>query len=423
MGERRRRRRSSESSRSRDRRRRSDRGRSRRSRTPERSERSQPSSLPPPPAPPVPQMVSLPVPSPGFVWQQVPVAPTNVHAGTATQSLPQHVPVQSWNQKDQWKTGWYSSFRPKQPWNKWKKESGSWGQQDTSHNIQEATPEEIKAAEQKKAAEKDSQVASQEEPDDGEYLQALWDSAKETAKSDPNRPRSAAELVTSGNLKPWWNMSWREITLYFPETAGYQAFLKEAGQETPPLVISRLSTVLAAFRYFQRPLEGDGPMANQVGPELLRFEVPGQQIIVLACRIPFPEYEANESCTHFATMSHGTSFSSVIGIAQHGGITVSHNKDDSFPSFGFSTRGSLTSYSKESLVSAVAKTAARVKFLGGVMVLVEATLNSAGAYPICRGWQRILARRLQRQRQCALRRPFPHCAASCDFAWHSGRMA
>ena len=101
MGERRRRRRSSESSRSRDRRRRSDRGRSRRSRTPERSERSQPSSLPPPPAPPVPPMVSLPVPSPGFVWQQVPVAPTNVHAGTATQSLPQHVPVQSWNQKDQ----------------------------------------------------------------------------------------------------------------------------------------------------------------------------------------------------------------------------------------------------------------------------------------------------------------------------------
>ena len=327
MGERRRRRRSSESSRSRDRRRRSDRGRSRRSRTPERSERSQPSSLPPPPAPPVPQMVSLPVPSPGFVWQQVPVAPTNVHAGTATQSLPQHVSVQSWNQKDQWKTGWYSSFRPKQPWNKWKKESGSWGQQDTSHNIQEATPEEIKAAEQNKAAEKDSHVASQEEPDDGEYLQALS-----------------------------------------------EAFLKEAGQETPPLVINRLSTVLAAFRHFQRPLEGDSPMANQVGPELLRFEVPTQQIIVLACRIPFPEYEANESCTHFATMSHGTSFSSVIGIAQHGGITVSHNKDDSFPSFGFSARGSLTSYSKESLISAVTKTAARAKSLGGVMVLVEATL-------------------------------------------------
>ena len=54
-------------------------------------------------------------------------------------------------------------------------------------------------------------------------------------------------------------MSWREITPYFPETAGYQAFLKEAGQETPPLVINRLSTVLAAFRYFQRPLEGDSP--------------------------------------------------------------------------------------------------------------------------------------------------------------------
>ena len=225
----------------------------------------------------------------------------------------------------------------------------------------------------KKAAEKEGKAASQE-PDDGEYLQALWDSAKETAKSDPNRPRSAAELVASGTLKPWWNMSWSEITTYFPDTASYQAFLKEAGQDTPSLVINRLSTVLAAFRHFQRPLEGDSPLANQVGPELLRFEVPGQQVIVLACRIPFPEYETNESCTHFATMSHGASFSSVIGIAQHGGITVSHNKDDSFPSFGFSARGSLTSYSKESLVSAVTKTAARAKSLGGVMVLVEATL-------------------------------------------------
>ena len=169
-------------------------------------------------------------------------------------------------------------------------------------------------------------------------------------------------------------MSWSEITTYFPDTAGNQAFLKEAGQDTPSLVITRLSTVLAAFRHFQRPLEGDSPLANQVGSELLRFEVPGQQVIVLACRIPFPEYETNESCTHFATMSHGTSFSSAIGIAQHGGITVSHHQDDSFPSFGFSARGSLTSYSKESLVSAITKTAARAKSLGSVMVLVEATL-------------------------------------------------
>ena len=263
MGERRRRRRSSDSSRSRDRRRRRDRGRSRRSRTPPQSERSQPSSLPPPPAPPTPQAVSLPMPKPGFVWQQVPAAPAAVQGTPAPPSLPPSAPVQSWNQKDQWKTGWYNPFRQKQPWNKWKKDSG-----------------------------------------------------KETAKSDPNRPRSAAELVASGTLKPWWNMSWSEITTYFPDTAGYQAFLKEAGQDTPSLVINRLSTVLAAFRHFQRPLEGDSPLANQVGPELLRFEVPGQQVIVLACRIPFPEYETNESCTHFATMSHGTSFSSAIGIAQ-----------------------------------------------------------------------------------------------------------
>ena len=200
MGERRRRRRSSESSRSRDRRRRSDRGRSRRSRTPERSERSQLSTLPPPPAPPATQMVHLPAPIPGFVWQQVPATPTNVHAGATAQPLSQHVPVQSWNQKEHWRTGWYS-FKPKQPWNKWKKETGSWGQQDTSHNVQLPSK---------------SHLTSQEEPDDGEYLQALWDSAKDTAKNDPGRPRSAAELVTAGLLKPWWNMSWREIVPLFP---------------------------------------------------------------------------------------------------------------------------------------------------------------------------------------------------------------
>ena len=49
-------------------------------------------------------------------------------------------PVQSWNQKDQWKTGWRTPFRQKQPWNTWRKDSGSWGQQDSYHNIKEATP-------------------------------------------------------------------------------------------------------------------------------------------------------------------------------------------------------------------------------------------------------------------------------------------
>ena len=245
----------------RDRRRRSDRGRSRRSRTPENLERSQPSTLPPPPTPPVTQMVHLPAPSPGFVWQQVPVVPANVHVGTEAQPLPQHVPVQNWNQKERWKTGWYS-FKPKQPWNKWKKETGSWGRQETAHNIQEATAEKIKAAEEKKAAEKESHLALEEEPEDGEYLQALWDSAKDTAKNDPGRPRLAAELVTAGLLKPWWNMGWREIVPHFPETAAYQAFLQESGQGTPPLVINRLSTVLAAFKYFNRPLEGDSPLAG-----------------------------------------------------------------------------------------------------------------------------------------------------------------
>ena len=55
------------------------------------------------------------------------------------------------------------------------------------------------------------------------------------------------------------------------------------------------------------------------------------------------------------------------------------------PSFGFSARGSLTGYSRESLVSAVTKTAARAKSLGGIVVLVEATLP--GPTPSAEGGQ------------------------------------
>ena len=370
MGDRERRRRgrrSSESSRSRDRRRRSDRGRSRRSRTPERS---QPSTLPPPP--PASQSIHLPAPEPGYIWQQVPAVSMNAPTSAQTQALPQHTHTSTWAPKENWKSGW-SSYRPKQQWNKWKKETSSWGQQDTSHDIKEATPEEIETAKLRKASEEKGQEAH-DVPDDGDYLNALWASAKESARTDECRPKSATELVAAGLLQPWWNMTWKEIVPHFPNTGEYKAFLQEAGQGTPDLVADRLATVLAAFRHFKRPLEGDSPLSGRVGPELLRFEVPGQQIIVLSCRIPFPEYEANEACAHFAAMSHGTSFSAAIGIAQYGGIAVSHNKEDAFPSFGFSARGTLTSFTKDSMVSAVTKTAARAKSLGGVMILVEATL-------------------------------------------------
>ena len=75
---RRRRRRSSDSSRSRDRRR--ARGRSRRSRSPARSERSQPQTAP---LPPPPNVISLPQPQAGYVWQQVPAVPQMMTAAPA----------------------------------------------------------------------------------------------------------------------------------------------------------------------------------------------------------------------------------------------------------------------------------------------------------------------------------------------------
>ena len=108
--------------------------------------------------------------------------------------------------------------------------------------------------------------------------------------------------------------------------------------------------------------------ANQMGPELLQFEVPGQQSDRFGCRIPFPESETNESRTRFATMSHGTLFSSTIGVAQHSGITVSHHQNDSFLFFGFS-------------VSGITKTAARTKSQGrfSLRQLYHATCQDSGS--------------------------------------------
>ena len=113
---RRRRRRSSDSSRSRDRRRRSARGRSRRSRSPARSERSQPQTAP---LPPPPNVISLPQPQAGYVWQQVPAVPQMMTAAPAPKAIVPSSFQQSWDQKGSRSSGWHSQPRQTKPWNKY----------------------------------------------------------------------------------------------------------------------------------------------------------------------------------------------------------------------------------------------------------------------------------------------------------------
>ena len=115
---RRRRRRSSDSSRSRDRRRRSARRRSRRSRSPARSERSQPQTAP---LPPPPNVISLPQPQAGYVWQQVPAVPQMMPPAQAPKAIVT-VPSafqQSWDQKGYRASSWQSQPRQTKPWNKY----------------------------------------------------------------------------------------------------------------------------------------------------------------------------------------------------------------------------------------------------------------------------------------------------------------
>ena len=205
--------------------------------------------------------------------------------------------------------------------------------------------------------------------DDGDYLRALWQSARDEAQADPNRPPSAAELVKKGTLQ-----SWGDIRVKFPDVGEYESFLLEAAPGTPKPVVGRLATVLAAFKHFDRPLEGESPVAGRVGPELISFDLPGQNVLAMMCTLKFPEYVEDESCVHPGTFCHGTSFSAAVGIAEHGGVAVSHHSGEAFPSYGFSGRGSLVPFSRESLISAATKTATRSKSQGGVLVLVEATL-------------------------------------------------
>ena len=203
---RRRRRRSSDSSRSRDRRRRSARGRSRRSRSPARSERSQPQTAP---LPRPPNVISLPQPQAGYVWQQVPAVPQMMPAAPAPKAIVPSSFQQSWDQKGSRSSGWHSQPRQTKPWNKCYGKD-AWGAGQTDHyDVKEATPAEITAANKRKSEGKSDVQGAEKtdpaaDPDDEEYLRTLWTSAKEAAHGDPSRPKSAAELVAAGELRPWW---------------------------------------------------------------------------------------------------------------------------------------------------------------------------------------------------------------------------
>ena len=372
---RRRRRRSSDSSRSRDRRRRRQ-SRTRRSRSPTRSERSQPQTAP---LPPPPNVISLPQPQAGYVWQQVPAAPQMMPAAQAPKAIAPSAFQQSWDQKGHRASSWQSQPRQTKPWNKYYGKD-AWGAgQKNRYDVKEATPAEITAANKRKS-EGNSDVQGAEktdpaaDPDDEEYLRTLWTSAKEAAHGDPNRPKSAAELVTAGELRPWWTYSWKQISEMFPQTSDYKECLQSACGDIPPLVVNRLATLLAAFRHYQRPLEGTSPLSEHFGPEVVRFDIPGQHVVAATCHLPFPEYVESSEYAHFGTFSHGTSWAAGAGIAEHGGLTVGHSQADHFPCFGFSARGSLTAFSRDSMISAVTKTATRSKSLGGIIVVTEATL-------------------------------------------------
>ena len=145
---RRRRRRSSDSSRSRDRRRRSARGRSRRSRSPARSERSQPQTAP---LPPPPNVISLPQPQAGYVWQQVPAVPQMMPAAQAPKAIVPSAFQQSWDQKGYRASSWQSQPRQTKPWNKYYGKD-AWGAGQTDrYDVKEATPAEITAANKRKS--------------------------------------------------------------------------------------------------------------------------------------------------------------------------------------------------------------------------------------------------------------------------------
>ena len=286
---------------------------------------------------------------------------------------------QSWDQKGYRASSWQSQPRQTKPWNKYYGKD-AWGAGQTDrYDVKEATPAEITAANKRKSEGKSDVQGAEKtdpaaDPDDAEYLRTLWTSAKEAAHGDPGRSKSAAELVAAGELRPWWTYSWKQVSEMFPQTSDYKECLQSACGDIPPLVVNRLATLLAAFRHYQRPLEGSSPLSESFGPEVVRFDIPGQHVVAATCHMPFPEYQESSEYAHFGTFSHGTSWTAGAGIAEHGGLTVGHSQADHFPCFGFSARGSLTAFSRESMISAVTKTATRSKSLGGIIVVTEATL-------------------------------------------------
>ncbi|CAE7798036.1 unnamed protein product [Symbiodinium sp. CCMP2592] len=336
--------------------------------------------------PPVPQ---LPAAAPGYEWRQVPVMPVQPPLPPPSTPAPiapaVHVPQQqsTWNRQP-WRGGGQQKQQGQwgQRWNKWHRSSqgsneprgsghqSSWTDPD-HHNIQEATPSEVAAADARKSAKE----ADKDEADDEEsYLAALWKSAQDEARADPTRPLSARELAEQGKLQWWWKMPWKTIAEKFPDTHGYKEFLEGLEGPIPTSVISRVVTVLAAFRSYGRPLEGDNPVAGVVGPDAHIFRVPGQRILILSCELRGPSYIRNPNSAHSAIMAHGTSFPSLVGVAEIGEIAVNDFRDQGTPCFGFSARGSLVTLSRDALESAATKCASRAKALGGAIVLVECEL-------------------------------------------------
>ena len=193
-----------------------------------------------------------------------------------------------------------------------------------------------------------------------------------TQRSPADRPLSARELVEKGQLEPWWKYPWNKIAAQFAEASEYKPHMSHLS--VPDAVAGRMATIMGAFRHYGRPLEGDGDLAQKVGPEMFTFDVPGQNVLFVGCNIKGPSFVHDPNYANQATMCHGTSFASVIGVAQCGEITVGDNREDGFPAYGFSARGALVGYSKDSMVAAVKKTASRAKSLGGAMLVVEAEL-------------------------------------------------
>eukprot|EP00439_Symbiodinium_sp_Y106_P004389 s12514_g1.t1 len=167
---------------------------------------------------------------------------------------------QSWDHKGSRSSGWHSQPRQTKPWNKY------YGFLRTPRPVCLAilqflrTPAEITAANKRKSEGKpDVQGAEKTDPaadpEDEEYLRTLWASAKEAAHGDPSRPFSRRlehrRPLDAGTT----TYSWKQVSEMFPQTSDYKECLQSASSDIPPLVVSRLATLLAAFRHYERPLE------------------------------------------------------------------------------------------------------------------------------------------------------------------------